>query len=117
MVAPGGHAWLLPGGAWRKGACVAKGGMHGEGGVHGERGAVHGERGGMRGKGGACMVKGGMHGMHPPTPKIRPVIARAVCILLECILVLTCFCFGINCLKIIMKCSFDSIEHLQFLSY
>ena len=39
VVAPGGRAWLLVGGA--RGACVVKGGVHGEG--------------------GACVVKGGGH--------------------------------------------------------
>ena len=47
--------------AWRRGACMAKGGMHG--------------------KGGACVV------CTPPLYEIRPVNARAVRILLECILV------------------------------
>ena len=48
--------------AWQRGACVVKGGMHG--------------------KGGACMAKGGECAWYA-----QPVIARAVCILLECILV------------------------------
>ena len=72
---------------------------------------MHGCSGGVRGcSGGACVVaprgacmvapgghawllqggvcgEGGMCGMHPLTPEIRPVIAREVCILLECILV------------------------------
>ena len=94
MVAPRGGVHGCSGG-------VAKGGVHGEGGhvwqrggMRGEgevcmaKGGVHGERGGTcvvnRG---ACVAKGGVHGMHPLTPEIRPVIARAVRILLECILV------------------------------
>ena len=51
-------------------------------------------QGGMCGRG-ACM-SGGVHAMHTPPPrhyKIRSVNARAVRILLECILVLTCVCF------------------------
>ena len=57
-----------------KGACVVKGGMHGK-------------------EAWVCMAKegGGVRGMHtPPNPpfyEIRPVNARAVRILLECILV------------------------------
>ena len=52
---------------------VKEGGMRGEGGVHG---------------------KGGM----PPPPfyEIRPVNARAVCILLECILVFYCFIISLS---------------------
>ena len=52
------------------------------------KGGMHGERGGVRGKRGVCVAKGG-HAWYapPPTPEIRPVIARAVRILLECILV------------------------------
>ena len=70
-----GGAWLLPGGgacvvAPREACMVAPGG----------RACV---------AKGVCVVKGGMHGMHPPTPEMRPVIARAVRILLECILVKT----------------------------
>ena len=67
MVAPGGHVWLLPGGvcgkggrAWQRGNVWQKGGMHGEGGVRGEGGCVW---------------------------YAWPVIAWAVRILLECILV------------------------------
>ena len=59
-----------------RGACMAKGSVHGKGGVCGEEGA--------------CVAKGGgMCGMHIPPPfyEIRPVNARAVRILLECILV------------------------------
>ena len=66
----------------KRGACMVKGGMHGKGGVHGKGvcmvkwGGMHGERGGMRGM------------YHPPPPhKIWLVIAWAVHILLECILV------------------------------
>ena len=84
MVAPGGCAWLLRGGG---GACMVKGGMRGEGGVCVVKGGMCGKRGVCMAKGGLCLVKGGMHGMHPPTPEIQPVIARAVHILLECILV------------------------------
>ena len=76
VVAPGGHAWLLPGGcvvaprggmrAWGA-ACVAKGGVHGIGGCAWRRGCVGGMhgKGGVHGEGGhvwqrgACMVKGG----------------------------------------------------------
>ena len=68
----GGHAWqgvCVVGGVW--GACMA-GGACVAGGMCGE---------------GACMT-GGMHATHAPPPhKIRAVNARAVCILLECILV------------------------------
>ena len=75
VVAPGGACVVAPGGhAWQRGACVVKGGgggMCGEGGVHG--------------KGGACVANGG-HVVCTPH-EIRPVIARAVRILLECILV------------------------------
>ena len=63
------------------GACVVKVGMHG-GGMHGEGGHAWQRgvymAGGMRGERGACVVC---------TPEIRPVIAQAVRILLECILV------------------------------
>ena len=52
MAKVGGHAWQR-GDAWRRGACMAKGG----------------------------------HVWYTPPPEIRPVIARAVRILLECILV------------------------------
>ena len=52
-----------------KGVCVAKGGMHGE-------------RGACMAKGGACVVKGGVHGT-----RYSWSFARAVRILLECILV------------------------------
>ena len=84
VVAPGGHAWLLPGegwacvvalggGAWRRGhvwqrgACMAKGGMCGK------RGGMRGEGGHVWQKGGWCAVRdtaghcaGGTHptGMH-----------------------------------------------------
>ena len=57
-----------------------RGGMRGEGGMHGKGGACVAKGGGMCGKGeGACMAE------------IWPVIARAVRILLECILVQHCF--------------------------
>ena len=70
------------------GACVVKWGMHGKGGGEGfawGRGACM-VKGGVHGEGGCvwCRV-GGLHGMDPP--EIRPVIAWAVRILLECILV------------------------------
>ena len=51
-----------------QGACVAKGGMHGKGAMCGEGGHV-------------------WHACPSPLYEIRPVNARAVCILLECILV------------------------------
>ena len=45
--------------------------------------------GGVHGEGGACVAKGGHAWYVPPPPnEIRPVIARGVRILLECILVL-----------------------------
>ena len=47
------------------------------------------DEGGMCGKGGCAWRRGGMHGMHP-AHEIQPVIARAVRILLECILVINC---------------------------
>ena len=77
------------------------GSVRGWGGLRGKGGHVW-QRGGMHGKGGACVAKGGhawqrgqgacmakvggMCGMHAPY-EIRPVNARAVRILLECILV------------------------------
>ena len=60
--------------------------MHGKGGVCGE-GGVHGEGGACVAKGGACVVKGRCAWYVPLPHEIRPVIARAVRILLECILV------------------------------
>ena len=106
----GGYAWLLPGGMrgcsggacmvapWGGGVC-GKGGMHGKGGCAWQRGAcvVKGghawqrgacvAKGGVSGKGGACVAKGGMHGEGGGHAwYARPVIARAVHILLECIL-------------------------------
>ena len=60
---------------------MGRGGMHGWGGVHGRGHVWQGE--------GACMV-GGVHATHAPSPghcEIRSVNARAVRILLECILV------------------------------
>ena len=68
----GGHAW--------QGACVVKGGMHGEGGMHGKGGMCGEGRHAIR-KGEACVV------CMPPFYEIRPVNARVVRILLECILV------------------------------
>ena len=60
-----------------------------KGGVCGEGGCVW-QRGGMRGEGGVC-------GMHAPLLyEIRPVNARAVRILLECILVHSLL--DVNCL-------------------
>ena len=53
---------------------MAKGGMHGEGEHAWQRGGMHGKEGGMRGKGECAWYA-------------RPVIVRAVCILMECILV------------------------------
>ena len=84
---------------------MAKGGVHGKGGMHGKRGCM--AKGGLCGKGGhvwqrgACMAKGGMRGeggVHDergeacmvctlPFYEIWLVNARAVRILLECILV------------------------------
>ena len=104
-----GRAWL-----WGR-ACIIAGGMHGGGGVHGGRGCVwwwgacqvaggmcsgggmHVGRGacvvaggmcGCRGHAcwGACVVAGGMHGIRRDT-----VNEQAVCILLECILVIILF--------------------------
>ena len=81
--------------------------MHGkEGGMHGDRGSMHGKRGRMHGERGACMAC---------TPhEIRPVIARAVRILLECILVkcafvIPCLCCSENrsgiLFLLVQKCS------------
>ena len=79
MVAQGGCAWLLRGaclgGCVVKGACMVKRGCAWQRGACMVKGGVHGERG-------ACMAKGGRAWY-----EIRPVIARAVRILLECILV------------------------------
>ena len=116
-VAPGdmcGCSWGVHGclggmcGCSQGGACmVAPGGCACQGGMHGKRDGMHGE-GGVCGKGGVCMAKGGVHGeggacmakgacvvkggrcawYAASPPEIRPVIARAVRILLECILVL-----------------------------
>ena len=88
MCGEGGHAWQRgmhgEGGVYGEGACVAKGGMHGEGGVRGKGGHAWQKRGE------ACMV------WTPPFNEIRPVNARAVRILLECILVIivSSFCNG-----------------------
>ena len=76
------------------GACMAKGGVCGKGGMCGEGGHAW-QKGGVHGKGGACMAKGGMHGKGGCAwqkgghawYEIRPIIARVVRILLECILV------------------------------
>ena len=75
---------------------MAKGGIHGEGGVCGKGGicgkgrvcVVKGDvvKGGMHGEGGTCMAKGGHAWYAHPLYEIRPVNARAVRILLECIL-------------------------------
>ena len=78
---------------------MAKRGIHGQGGMCG-KGGVCMVKGGMCGEGGVCVAKGervwqrgGMCGKGGPawraTPhEIQPVNARAVRILLECILVL-----------------------------
>ena len=65
-----------------------EGGMCGKEGMHGKSGGVRGG-GGLHGEGGACMAKGGrcVWYARPLFYKIRPVNARAVRILLECILV------------------------------
>ena len=64
-----------------KGACVAKGGHVWQRGHAWQKGGMHGE--------GKCawQKRGCAWYVHPPH-EIRPVIARAVRILLECILVL-----------------------------
>ena len=97
----GGHAWLLGGvhGCWGMGGVFwLQGGQPWlQGGMHGCQGACMVARGacmvagGMRGCRGACVVVrgcawwwGGMRGIRWDT-----VNERAVCILLECILVLT----------------------------
>ena len=98
----GGRTWpgvcVWPGGDMRGkgGACVVKGGMCGKGGAGVVKGACMTKGGlwqrGVHGKGGACMAKGvGVRGMHTPLYEIWPVNARAVRILLECILVYSCF--------------------------
>ena len=81
MVA-GGHAWLLGG------MCGCRGCVHGcvgvcmvkGGGMHGEGGCV--VKVGHLWQRGACLAKGGVHGIWWDT-----INERAVCILLECILV------------------------------
>ena len=96
MVALGGHAWLLQGGGGL-GACMVagghvhgcSGGMHGcpggacvvaLGGVHGCSGGVmHGCSGGMHGCSGGCAWDTTRYG--------DTINERAVCILLECMLV------------------------------
>ena len=83
------HGWGVVHG-W--GACVVKGAMRGEGGMHGKGGCVGKGacmvRGACMAKG-ACVAKGGTCMVFmPPLYEIRPVNARAVLILLECILVL-----------------------------
>ena len=90
----GGHAWqggMAGGHAW-SGGVLGMGGMRGQGGMHGERGVcMAGECVWQRGHAwqrGACMTKGGRHAWYACPPyEIRLVNARAVCILLECILV------------------------------
>ena len=86
-VCDGGHAW--------QGRHAWQGGMHGRGrawqgacmaGGHAWQGGMHG-RGGMHG-GGPCMP--------PRHHEIRSVDARAVRILLECILVLKTYCICPN---------------------
>ena len=76
-----------------KGGCMAKGGMHGERGGCGKVGVCVTKEG-VPGKGGACMV-------WPPLYEIRPVNACAVCILLECILVVSRF--HIDYVKILLQ--------------
>ena len=78
------HCW---GGICGRGACMA-GGVHAQRGVHGRGACVVG---GMHGRGvymvgGVCMVRG-----EACVTKIRLVNARAVRILLECILVFVKF--------------------------
>ena len=108
----GGHAWQR-GCAWQKGGVWRRGGMHGEGGTCVAKGACV-AKGEVRGGGGhvwwrgacvvkgACMAKGAVHGeggcawaARPPPRvsyyEIRSVNARAVRILLECILVYSKF--------------------------
>ena len=87
MVAPGGHVWLL------LGACVVApgGGVCGcsQGGVHGcIQGGVCVAKGGHAWQRGACVAKGGRAWY------AQPVIARAVRILLEYILVGTLYTGG-----------------------
>ena len=85
----GGHAWGVVCG---RGACVAGGCM--AGGVC--------MAGGMCGGGGHawgwCMAGGGMHGRGRHAWQIlrNTVNERAVCILLECILVGLCVCLGVG---------------------
>ena len=80
-----GHVWLW-GCAWLQGACVVAGGMcmvaRGHAWLWGACVIV----GGMRGCQGVCLVAGGMHRIRRDT-----VNEQAVCILLECILVLLIF--------------------------
>ena len=84
-MAGGGHAW-------QGGACMAEGNVHGRGacaaGGHAWQGGIHG--GGVHGRG--CAWQEGMYGRGCACPppghyEIRSVNARAVRILLECILV------------------------------
>ena len=69
-----------------RGACMVKGGVHGKGGMCGEGGHAW-QRDGIHGEGGMHGKKGSMCGMPAPLYEIWPVNARAVHILLECILV------------------------------
>ena len=110
VVAPGGGGWCMValggmhGCSW--GACVVKGGVCGEVGACMAKGGMRGEEGGMHGKGGHAWQRGGMRGKGGHAWQgghvwqgghawqrggrawyARPVIARAVRILLECILV------------------------------
>ena len=97
---------MARGGMHGQGACMAwlggahgMGGMRGQGGMRGKGGACMAKGGGVHGRGvcvakGACVAKGGMHDKRGeacvvcmPPYEIRLVNARAVCILLECILV------------------------------
>ena len=116
-----GHTWWR--GCMAKGGCVVKGGMHGKGGDTWQRGLGWGAcmvKGGHAWWRGACMVRGvcvakggcawqrggvvkegdmcgegGCVVCTPPLYEIRPVNARAVRILLECILVCKFFLLNI----------------------
>ena len=94
---------MAKGGAWQRGACVAKGGMHGKGGACVAKGA--------------CMARGHAWYACPPFYEIQPVNARAVCILLECILVLFLFRFLVEFDEFyrIIKLSMDSEQHYSWI--
>ena len=96
MVAPGGHAWLLPGGACvvaLGGMCVvALGGMHG---------CSRGECVVAPVGGHAWLLWGGMRGCSQGGFfRWDMVNEQAVCILLECILVLSFILWPIACILI-----------------